>query len=144
LIAAIRIGDGSPSIALPHLALGSSFRYMADVNTWPCGWRSGCCHSRFTVKVHTVQLLVVLPYPHSRGVHRHHRFMAKIATASLLTLSRMIYLAHCSGLTTALPRGFMCVCSHLPSIPSPLPAHCSQTMQIPFHSVCHSACLAAG
>jgi len=45
-IAAIRIGDASPKVALPlQLALGNSvFPEIVDPRTQPPGWRRGCRH----------------------------------------------------------------------------------------------------
>jgi len=100
--------------------------------------KCGCRHWRFRVKVHTVQL-TKLPHPHSRGVHRLHGLMATIATTGPSRLLQITYPAQCSGPTTALPGGFMCICWHLPTVRGPLPTHFSRTIQI---SYCMSICLA--
>jgi len=117
-----------------HIPVDRGSPYTASqVEDW------GCRHWRFRVKVHIVQLLVVLPHPHSRGVHRLSGFMATIATSGLSSLPQITYTAQWSWPSTAVPGGFVSVCRHLPIIGSPLPTHFSETIQIPY---CMSICLA--
>jgi len=61
-----------------------------DPRTQPPSWRMDFHYWQFRVKVHTLQPLILLPHPHSRGVHRLRWFFATIAPLSLEAISNHI------------------------------------------------------
>jgi len=109
--------NGPPSISTCHENLIPNDRRSPYMRLWVEEW--GWYHWRFRVKVHTVQLLVMVPQHHSAGVHRLCGFLAPIAMAGLSSLlSKISFTAdHCGG-TTALDWGFLCVSHHHPCMHS--------------------------
>ena len=75
----------------------------------------------------------MLSCSNSRGVHRLLGLMATFATASHWRLLEITDPAHGRGPTANLHRGLVYFCRHLPSICSPLPAHCLWTIQTMLH-----------